>query len=167
MTGTGADLAAYSLTSCVPRDVTWLADAVGSWPGTVRWALGRSAVRPGHVEGLMWRGVGHQMVLRSHDDVAVALLQLVDVDLQNDVGRVEFLSHPTVRPPVMLKVLRDFAASTYRRFPLRKLSIVWPSDQADLLTMCDLPLDLIGRQVRHLHRGSGRYVDLELYESWR
>lgn len=76
MTGTGADLAAYSLTSCVPRDVTWLADAVGSWPGTVRWALGRSAVRPGHVEGLMWRGVGHQMVLRSHDDVAVALLQL-------------------------------------------------------------------------------------------
>jgi hypothetical protein len=153
------------LTTVVPDDVGWIDAVVDRWECTRRWSLrGRTPPMP-LLWSLLWDDVTAQQAIRDERGAAVALLQLVHLDLDNGVAELGLLADPD-HVHRWSGPLDDFLARVFRDFPLRKLTFATVAGDLRVGELFGARAHQTGRLYRHHHFGGGLYTDVEIYEVW-
>jgi hypothetical protein len=154
------------LDSPVTNDVDWIAAAVSDWSCTIRWTTWGTTPSPDRLGQLLWTGVMFQEVARRRGRVAIALLQLTNVHLDDGVADFEFLAD-TRHADSVDEAMTSFIDRAFDLFPLRKLCMSAAADQLELSPYLRSATRQAGCLIDHHRRGLDRFVDVNLYEIWR
>lgn len=153
------------LTNVVPDDIGWVDTVVDRWECSQRWSLcGQTPPMP-LLWALLWDDVTVQQAVRGDGSDAVALLQLVNVDLHNGVAGLGVLADPDHVPQLQAPVT-GFLARVFRDFPLRKLTFGAVAGELRVADCFGNRARRVGRFHQHQRRSGDGYADLEIYEVW-
>ena len=151
------------LTPVRTEDAEWLADAVETWDGTVRWDLRARTPSPRLIWRCLWDGVAAQRVVRDGRDQPIALVQTVGLDLHHGVAEVAMLVEPD-RAGEIATPLDGFVDLAFRSFPVRKL-MFWVPDDASGAAGCIAAIAApIARIPDHRRRSRSVCVGVTLFE---
>lgn len=146
-------------------DALWLSSSGRAWAKSERWEALTHRPVPEEVQRLLWESVSLQKVLSARSSEGsrpVGITQLTRMDLSIGVAHLDMMFDPAAHAEVRGAVDR-FLALARERFPLRKVYI---EVAADTIDAGHLPSAVrrCGVLADHRPRGSGRYVDVFLYE---
>lgn len=154
------------LSTVRPADVEWVARAIDSWDCSSRWSLRGQTPSPEQMQRLLWDQVYLQKALRTDAGAAAGLLQLVDLDLHDGIGRLGLLLD-RARMTSLAPGVEDFLRLSFRNFPLRKICVVAPCDAFDAPGWFGPQLRCVGTFAAHERRGRDTYADVAIHEIWR
>lgn len=146
------------------EDLRWIADAMGHWEYTEKWARPWARTPPPQVLGsLVWDGVAMQEAVGESDGNMLALVQVGDVDFQHGLGSLELLISPDSHRKID-GVVRGFVDRTLRELDLRKLMVAGCAQNLRLPPSLEAGAVSVGCLVAHARRPYGRFVDVQLRE---
>jgi len=148
------------------EDHKWIGAVTELWSSTQRWSLRGRTPSPFLLEKLLQEDVALQRVAWADDDRPVALLQLVDVDLDNGFGHLALLGNPK-RPDEVRAALMAFLTVGFQQPQLRKVCLMAHADELDVEAFLGDVARKVGSLAGHERRGPDDYVDLLLYEIWK
>lgn len=150
----------------VPQDVMWVSRVIDRWDCTTRWGGRGRTPSPSLLQHLLWDEVAAQRSVKGADGTPAGLLQLVDIDFHNGIGRMAALLDRDRRSDLM-KPIASFVEFAFRDFPLRKICAIAADDRFDPQAYLGPGARTIGCFRAHDRRGDGIYVDVSIHEMWR
>lgn len=148
-----------------PEDVDWINQAVDLWQGSLRWSIASQVPEFRDICARTWVGMEIQRAVWLEDAGPLALIQLVEVDLHNEVAGLELL----VAPPsahLLRPAVERFVSNVADVLPLRKITFGCVSGALPVAELLGDRAVHLATRPRHERAGSGQFHDVDLYEVW-